>query len=208
MFAIAITALSGCSQRIHKPESQFWDTTQVKSQDRIDQADPLVYCGGNGPFRCPSTTDKTPIAKVDPAPAGQGLFDPKTAVKDAAAAMLIAAAAPAPVADLALANVLFDFDKSVITPPALQQLTADLPKLKGKQIQLVGFTDAKGTESYNQRLAERRATSVRNQLIKLGIDPAAIQASGKGDCCFVAGNTTDADRQLNRRVEIRLVKQP
>lgn len=204
---IAITALSGCASRIHKPESHFWDTAQVKSQDRIDQADPLVYCGGNGPFRCPSTTEKTPVSKVEPAQEGRGIFDPNAAVKDAAAAMLIAAV-PTPVINLTLANVLFDFDKSVITPTALQQLTGDLPKLKGKQIELVGFTDAKGTESYNQRLAERRASAVKNELIKLGIDPAAIQASGKGDCCFVAGNATDADRQLNRRVEIRLVKKP
>jgi len=121
---------------------------------------------------------------------------------------MLIAAVPTPVINLTLANVLFDFDKSVITPAALQQLTGDLPKLKGKQIELVGFTDAKGTESYNQRLAERRASAVKNELIKLGIDPAAIQASGKGDCCFVAGNVTDADRQLNRRVEIRLVKKP
>ena len=72
-------------------------------------------------------------------------------------------------------------------------------------IQIEGHTDSTGSDSYNQLLSERRASSVRDFLLNQGIEPARTRATGYGERSPVASNDTPAGREQNRRVELTLV---
>jgi outer membrane protein OmpA-like peptidoglycan-associated protein len=108
-------------------------------------------------------------------------------------------------------DALFDFDKSNLRPEAEETLKAagpEIAKLGGKPTRIEGHTDAKGTDAYNQRLSEARATTVRAWLAGQGLVPASTPIKGFGKTKPVAPNTTadgrdDPDgRQTNRRVEV------
>ena len=75
-----------------------------------------------------------------------------------------------------------------------------------QNLSIEGHTDSKGTEEYNQKLSERRAEAVANYLVKLGVDRDKVSAVGYGESNPVATNETDSGRQLNRRVEIIVLK--
>jgi len=59
----------------------------------------------------------------------------------------------------------------------------------------------------NQRLSQDRAMSVRNYLIKHGIDTKRVIAKGYGESQPVASNDTPQDRQKNRRTEVRIISE-
>jgi outer membrane protein OmpA-like peptidoglycan-associated protein len=67
---------------------------------------------------------------------------------------------------------------------------------------IVGHTDSKGSDAYNQALSERRAASVREYLASQGLDGSKISTSGRGEADPVASNDTADGRQQNRRVHI------
>ena len=73
-------------------------------------------------------------------------------------------------------------------------------------ISVEGHTDAYGSDEYNQGLSERRARSVANYLTKLGVDRKRMSTVGLGEKYPVATNKTAAGRELNRRVEILILK--
>jgi outer membrane protein OmpA-like peptidoglycan-associated protein len=112
-------------------------------------------------------------------------------------------------------EILFDFDKSNLRPAAESNL-AQVAKIIGSypkaQVLIEGYTDAKGSESYNAKLSDRRAISVKNWFAQHGISAAAMQTHGWGAAKPVAPNTKpdgsdDPDgRQKNRRVEITIKK--
>jgi outer membrane protein OmpA-like peptidoglycan-associated protein len=109
------------------------------------------------------------------------------------------------------ADVLFDFDKADIRPDAataLAQLATIIAAYPNGRVELLGHTDAKGDDAYNQRLSQRRAQSVASWLgTKHGVDPARLATSGLGEAKPVADNATDEGRQKNRRVEAIVHKQ-
>ena len=72
-------------------------------------------------------------------------------------------------------------------------------------IEVAGHTDSTGSDEYNQRLSERRASSVSAYLISRQVLPERIIQVGMGEAWPVADNSTNAGRQLNRRVELTLV---
>jgi outer membrane protein OmpA-like peptidoglycan-associated protein len=129
--------------------------------------------------------------------------------------------APAPVAQVApppppppappmkkkivLRGVNFDFDKSNIRAdavPILEQACRTLKEEPNIDVSADGYTDSVGTEQYNQGLSERRATSVRNWLVKCGISPSRLTARGFGESNPVASNDTADGRAQNRRTEL------
>ncbi len=106
---------------------------------------------------------------------------------------------------LTLGDVLFDTGKSELNPGAarkLDQLAQFLTDHPERRVQIDGFTDSVGTESYNQDLSQRRADAVKSSLIARGIDPSRIGSQGYGKGFPVANNTDSGGRQLNRRVEV------
>ncbi len=102
-------------------------------------------------------------------------------------------------------EVLFDFDKAEIKPgfaPTLDKLAAVLVKYDRSFATVIGHTDSIGSEAYNQALSERRAEAVVDALVARGVPAGRLSAAGRGEREPRADNTTEAGRQLNRRVEI------
>lgn len=106
---------------------------------------------------------------------------------------------------LTLGDLLFAPNQSEPTPAAIRKLSPLVTILKDqpqRSIRIEGYTDSKGTESYNLDLSQRRADAVRDFLIDNGISPQRITARGYGEAVSVASNTTTAGRRENRRVEV------
>jgi outer membrane protein OmpA-like peptidoglycan-associated protein len=72
-----------------------------------------------------------------------------------------------------------------------------------QRIELYGRTDDIGGKAYNDRLARRRAESVRSWLLDRGVE-AEIVVRAEGLCCYLDPAPTEAARRSNRRVEVRL----
>lgn len=109
------------------------------------------------------------------------------------------------------ADVLFDFDKADIradAQKALQQLGTVIKAYPKGSAMLIGHTDSKGDDQYNQKLSERRAESVRQWLLsKEEVEGGRLQTSGEGERRPVADNNTDLGRQKNRRLEAIINKE-
>ncbi|MBY8937498.1 OmpA family protein [Pseudomonas fluorescens] len=104
-------------------------------------------------------------------------------------------------------NVLFDFDKSDLTPAAKAQLDTLMDKLRNADvvsIKVIGHTDSKGSDAYNQALSERRASSVAAYLLSQGLAPDKLTSEGRGESEPVADNASDEGRAQNRRVELHI----
>jgi len=106
---------------------------------------------------------------------------------------------------LTLGDVLFDTGKARLNPGSarkLDQLAQFLADHPDRRVQIDGFTDSVGTDSYNQDLSQQRADAVKSALITRGIDPSRIGSQGYGKGFPVANNVDSGGRQLNRRVEV------
>jgi outer membrane protein OmpA-like peptidoglycan-associated protein len=106
---------------------------------------------------------------------------------------------------LTLGDVLFDTGKADLNPGAsrnLDQLVVFLTDHPERRVEIDGYTDNVGTDSFNLSLSERRADTVRNVLVNRGIDSSRIVTRGYGKDFGVASNLDSGGRQLNRRVEI------
>ena len=104
-------------------------------------------------------------------------------------------------------DVLFDFDKSNVKPEAgaiLDRLVAFMNENKDKKVNLSGYTDNVGTERYNQGLSERRVASVKDYVVKKGVDGGRVSGQGFGESKPIADNKTREGRAKNRRVEIKV----
>ena len=117
---------------------------------------------------------------------------------------------PKPVAEKVTlaADVLFDFDKSVVKPEGKSKLDDLAQKVKAINLEVViaiGHTDSIGSDAYNQKLSVRRAESVKAYLVSKGVEPNRIYTEGKGEKQPVASNKTKDGRQKNRRVEIEVI---
>jgi outer membrane protein OmpA-like peptidoglycan-associated protein len=107
-------------------------------------------------------------------------------------------------------DFLFDFDRYEVRPEADVALSEVAARIQAvhKAVLIEGHTDAKGTESYNQTLSERRAGAVRMALAGRGLPTEWLRTRGLGKSRPVAPNeradgSDDPDgRQRNRRVEI------
>jgi outer membrane protein OmpA-like peptidoglycan-associated protein len=106
---------------------------------------------------------------------------------------------------LTLGDVLFDTGKADLNPGAsrnLDQLVVFLTDHPERRVEIDGYTDNVGTDSYNLNLSERRADTVKSVLVNRGIDSTRIVVRGYGKDFGVASNVDSGGRQLNRRVEI------
>jgi len=107
-----------------------------------------------------------------------------------------------------LNNIFFEFAKATLTKESSHELDRILPyfeKFPGLRIEISGHTDAIGSDAANQKLSEDRASSVREYLIGKGVRIDKVEAVGYGEAMPVATNDTDEGRQLNRRVEFKVL---
>lgn len=104
-------------------------------------------------------------------------------------------------------GLLFDYDSDVVKGAAADNLTSlanSLKKYPESELLIVGHTDARGTDSYNLNLSDRRAAAARAYLTSQGVDPSRVRTAGRGEAEPVASNETDAGRAQNRRVEVAI----
>ncbi|MFC0446251.1 OmpA family protein [Pseudidiomarina halophila] len=105
-------------------------------------------------------------------------------------------------------NITFGTDSAVIASnfdPVLNDVARVLQKYEKTTMVIEGHTDSTGSAEYNQRLSENRALAVRNHLNRNGVDARRLTAMGFGESQPIATNETESGRQLNRRVELRIV---
>ncbi|MGJ3243485.1 MAG: OmpA family protein [Opitutales bacterium] len=106
-----------------------------------------------------------------------------------------------------LPDIYFDYDQSFIRPdqrPALAEAAAYLNDNSQANLLIEGHCDYKGTTEYNLALGDRRANSVKNYLVQLGIDADRLETLSKGDLEAVP-DATDAQRAKDRRAELIVV---
>lgn len=106
---------------------------------------------------------------------------------------------------LTLGDVMFDTGKSELKSGGtrkIDQLAQFLMEHPDRRVQIDGFTDSVGSDSYNQELSQRRADAVKASLVSRGVDPGRIGTEGYGKAYPVASNNDSGGRQLNRRVEV------
>ena len=111
---------------------------------------------------------------------------------------------------LSLTGNVFEFDHSNLTAGAkdtLQRAVALLKDHMDAYVEIMGHTDSKGSDTYNQALSERRTISVKNYLVSQGIAANRITTQGFGETQPAATNDTAAGRAINRRVVIIEIRQ-
>ena len=108
-------------------------------------------------------------------------------------------------------NIFFDFDKSELKKESFSELNR-LAKLlsdsKTMEIEIGGYTDNVGSESYNDALSQKRAESVAAYITKqANVDKSRIVLKHYGELHPIADNKSKQGRQQNRRVEFKILKQ-
>lgn len=111
-------------------------------------------------------------------------------------------------------DALFEFDKATLTPNAeaeLRKASALIVRAPAGTIRIIGHTDSKGDDAYNQRLSQARAQTVADWFSQqVGVRQRAFSVSGVGATAPIAPNETatggddPAGRAKNRRVEVVL----
>ena len=107
-----------------------------------------------------------------------------------------------------LEGVQFRLNSAELTPGSesvLDDVAASLANNPDLRVELGGYTDSSGADSYNLNLSQQRADSVRAYLISRGVDGDNLVARGYGEADPVADNSTTDGRAQNRRVMMRLL---
>jgi len=112
--------------------------------------------------------------------------------------------------DMTFSNANFAIDSEVFRPSAQFLIYADslqtfLSENRSQSVRIIGHTDDDGNPFYNEVLGRKRASSAKAFLQKMGIKNKII-ISSKGELQPVAPNTTEANKQKNRRVNFLLKK--
>ena len=114
-----------------------------------------------------------------------------------------------------LNNVFFDFDKWDLRPESFMELNRVVKLLNENPaivIEMGAHTDSRGSDEYNITLSHNRAKSVMDYILAKGIAPERISSKGYGETVPVApnanadGSDNPEGRQLNRRVEFKIMK--
>lgn len=108
-----------------------------------------------------------------------------------------------------LKGVNFEVNSSRLTANAkviLNQVADSLAAATAMRVEIGGHTDAQGSDAFNQKLSERRAQAVKDYLVARGIDAARLEAKGYGESQPVDSNETAEGRELNRRVEMKILE--
>jgi len=101
-------------------------------------------------------------------------------------------------------GILFDIGKDQLKPEAKDALAKAAQTLKTSETTIIveGHTDSTGSDAVNQPLSERRANRVKEYLISQGVPGSKLSAVGYGSSRPAVPNDTEANRALNRRVQL------
>lgn len=165
--------------------------------------------------KCPNTPKgvKVDSTGCPPDSDGDGVYDYNDKCPGTAKGTVVDASGCAVVADAGkkFEDVRFPYNKASLTDKAKASLDSDareigvmVKKNPSTKVDLAGHTDSRGSDSYNQALSERRSKTVRDYLVRKGVDGDRINTQSLGESQPVASNDTDEGRDQNRRVEIRV----
>ena len=101
-------------------------------------------------------------------------------------------------------DIHFDFNKASIRESSMgiiQGIADMLEEHPEVRLSIEGHTDDLGSSNYNTKLSTIRAEAVKAMLVKLAVEPQRLSAKGYGESKPIMGNTNDASRAKNRRVE-------
>jgi OOP family OmpA-OmpF porin len=104
-------------------------------------------------------------------------------------------------------GALFAFDSAEINPdlaPLFDNAVLVMERNPALTVMIEGHTDNIGPAAYNMKLSERRAQSVKDYMVKMGVDPARMETVGFGESDPADTNDTEEGRAFNRRVEYEI----
>lgn len=108
-----------------------------------------------------------------------------------------------------LRGIEFEFDKASVDDVGKAVIDAAMTAISGcpnVRLNVTGYTDSTGSETYNQNLSERRATAVRDYFVSKGLGSGNVHPQGFGEASPVAPNDTQDGRARNRRVELSAIE--
>ena len=104
-------------------------------------------------------------------------------------------------------SVQFALDSAALSDAGMATLGGITGQIQQRdRLEVQGFTDSTGDESYNVGLSQRRAGGVVRYLVSQGVDLFRITVVGLGEANPTADNSTREGREQNRRVEVRLLR--
>lgn len=140
----------------------------------------------------PDTQDRCPTSKGDPANFGCPV------VKEEVKKRL----------NFATRGIQFETAKATLKPssyPMLDEVVSILGEYTDYNLLMGGHTDSNGSDATNMKVSQARVDAVKSYLIRKGVDPSRIDATGYGESQPIATNSTAVGRAQNRRVTLELV---
>jgi len=111
--------------------------------------------------------------------------------------------------DYNFSNIQFEFNSGILKTnsyPMLDKAAVEIKKDPSANFVLNGYASAEGTDEHNMLLSAERANSVKLYLVNSGVKISSLSTKGYGESNPVASNNTEAGKQLNRRVEVKIVR--
>lgn len=168
----------------------------------------LGACSGERvtPRSASSTTDRTTVSVVAPPANGEASGDRNEAT-DVNISEELRRECQLP--DAPAEAPKFNFDEAALTPPGrdtLQDVARCLAEgpMQGRAVTIIGRTDPRGTQEYNQELAMDRAQAARDYLVARGVPEGQIQLVSRGE--GEAQGTNEQGWALDRRVDIEVAR--
>jgi OmpA-OmpF porin, OOP family len=101
-------------------------------------------------------------------------------------------------------GILFDVNKASIKPESMgviNEVVKMMQEHPDLNFRIEGHTDSDGADDYNLQLSQKRAVSVKQALVNLGINSSRMETKGLGESIPVSDNTSPEGKANNRRVE-------
>lgn len=198
-------------------------TLDTKSVNSVDQKNNNISVGLNYYFGKPAVAPvmvAAPVVVPPPPPPPEPVVVEPPPAPLPEPVVAVEPPPPAPVPEpaprtiftdkpITIEGASFDTNSAKLKPTAFQQLDVVVEfadKYKDANLTVVGYTDSRGNESYNQKLSAKRAESVKAYLVGKGVAADRIITDGKGSANPVGDNKTAAGQAQNRRVEINSVE--
>lgn len=105
-------------------------------------------------------------------------------------------------------NINFAFDSAILSEASYAEIDSLTNFMKENpliKIEISGYTDDSGSAEHNMTLSLERAAAVMTALIERGVSVTRLEVAGYGDKRPIAPNDSEANKRLNRRVEVRVI---
>ncbi|MBQ8019393.1 MAG: OmpA family protein, partial [Paludibacteraceae bacterium] len=107
--------------------------------------------------------------------------------------------------------MFFDFNVATMKPEyeaQLDELVSAMNEFPGAIFEISGHTDARGSDTYNIKLSQKRADYIKGMLINRGLDPSKLVSVGRGFHDPVIPNAqSEAEHEQNRRADIKILNE-